>query len=175
MGAEALLEKGEQLDREARGEPDPQPKQPEPGPAPGPELEQNAGEAQLERNIAGTFAMFGAGVGRFLPSVKLILDESACAELGRELAPVARKYDVASWFGEFKWKEEFRAAMILVPTIIALRQAVEHDLAAARARAGQQEAGADPQPMPGSHGDPSGGGSAAPADVEVLKPIDRAS
>lgn len=104
-----------------------------PGAAPGPE--------PLEKELAGMFAMIGAGVGKFLPSVGALLDEKQCGELGQVLAPVATKYGIDKYLAGLQWRAELRALFVVVPLAIAIRQAALHDIAELK-RAAADEGGA---------------------------------
>lgn len=83
----------------------------------------------LERELAGMFAMIGAGAGQFLPSVKVVLDEPCCKALGDALAPVARKYGIDRYLAGFQWRIELQAIFVVAPVALALRGAIAHDLA----------------------------------------------
>lgn len=123
----------------------------------------------LEREIAGMFAMIGAGAGQFLPSVKLVLDEAACKQLGDVLAPLARKYGLDRHLAGFKWRLEVQALFVVVPLALAVKGAVEHDLAQIRAAAAAAERGADPL----------GAGASSPAQASdkapMLEPLQKAA
>lgn len=109
---------------------------PVPGSAAALELEQQQQQQQasepkltLEQEFAGMFAMVAAGAGHWLPSVGQVLNDKACADLGRVLAPVAAKYGLARYFEGFAWRVELQALMVVVPIGAAIAGAVKHDLA----------------------------------------------
>lgn len=123
-----------------------------------------APELALEVELAGVAAMIGATLGQFFPSVKPILTEQKCGELGAVLAPVAVKYDLVRYIRGFAWRVELQAAMVVAPVLVAVRQAITADLAAMRA----------PPAAPSSPalGEGAAVASSAPAaPVEMLKPV----
>jgi hypothetical protein len=95
----------------------------------------------LERELAGMFAMMGAGAGHFLPSVKAALNDEACKQLGDVLAPVARKYGLEKYLAGFAWRVELQAVMVVVPIGLAVKAAVQHDLAELARRQAEAERG----------------------------------
>jgi hypothetical protein len=68
-------------------------------------------------------------LGEFFPTVKLVLHEGKCQQLGVKLAPVARKYKWEAFFDGFAWREELQAVMAGVPTAFNVYRAVQHDIA----------------------------------------------
>jgi hypothetical protein len=156
-----LEREGVELDRELGGAPDPKPDEPAAPAAPGEAPSSPAAPApiSLDQELAGMFEMVGAGVGQFFPSVKAVLDESRARELGSALAPVIQKYGLERYFAGFAWRVELHAALVVIPTIVAVREAIRHDLAELK-RAAKASSGGQAEPPP-----------APPAGVEVLKPI----
>jgi hypothetical protein len=100
----------------------------------------------LERELAGMFAMMGAGAGHFLPSVKTALNDEACKQLGDVLAPVARKYGLEQYLAGFAWRVELQAVMVVVPIALAVKAAVHHDLAELARRQAEAEGGRNLHP-----------------------------
>jgi hypothetical protein len=95
----------------------------------------------LERELAGMFAMMGAGAGHFLPSVKTALNDEACKQLGDVLAPVARKYGLEQYLAGFAWRVELQAVMVVVPIALAVKAGAQHDLAELARRQAAAEGG----------------------------------
>lgn len=94
----------------------------------------------LNQEVAGIFAAVGAGLGAFFPSVKGVLDESKCDELGQVIAPVLEKYGLAQYFAGFAWRVELQAAFVVIPTVIAIKEAIQTDVAAMRQAAAERGA-----------------------------------
>jgi hypothetical protein len=120
----------------------------------------------LERELAGMFAMLGAGAGQFLPSVRAVLDEPTCKSLGDVLAPLARKYGLDRYLAGFQWRLELQALFVVVPVALALKEAIARDLAKATAAAGAGGLGAEAAGPSAS--------SSAPAPTEkppLLRPV----
>lgn len=124
----------------------------------------------LERELAGMFAAIAAAAGQFLPSVEATLDEKRCEKLGEVLAPVMRKYGLAGYLEGFAWRVELQALMVVVPIGIAVKQAIDHDLAQYRAAAGAAGGAGLGAQDPAPQASPA---TSSPA--EPLKPIDRAA
>lgn len=128
----------------------------------------------LEREIEGTFMLVAGAIGKFLPSVKVVLDQESCEELGKVLAPIARKYGLERHVAGFRWREEIQALIVVVPIAIGVKAAIAHDLAQYRAQA-KASAGAQPGADLGGQ-DPaaqaSPASSPAPA-AQPLKPIEK--
>lgn len=87
----------------------------------------------LDREIAGLAATIGAVLAQFFPSVKPVLTEEKCAEIGAAVAPVLVKYGIERYFAGFAWRTELQALLTVGPVVIAVRAAIVHDLAAMRA------------------------------------------
>jgi hypothetical protein len=85
--------------------------------------------APLSQELAGVFALVGFGLGKFLPSVAAVLDEKTCGELGEGVAPLLEKYGLDRYVRGGAFMVEIKAAIVLVPVAIALRAAIQHDLA----------------------------------------------
>lgn len=154
-----LLAFGRSIDSQVEGEEGGQDPRPAAGQAPVP----------LERELAGMFAAISAAAGQFLPSVEATLDEKRCEKLGEVIAPVMRKYGLAGYLEGFAWRVELQALMVVVPIGIAVKQAIEHDLAQYRAAGAAAAGGAGLGGQdPAAQASPA---SSAPK-AEPLKPID---
>jgi len=136
-----------------------------------------APKLSLEQEFAGLVAMIGAGLGKWLPSVKNVLNEQACAEVGQVLAPVAHKYGLARYVENFAWRVELQALIVVVPIGFAVADAVRQDLAALKQKREAQGAGApagalgEGSPAPAAQ---AAGSSAAPAGQPgMLQPVQR--
>ena len=136
-----------------------------------------APKLSLEQEFAGLVAMIGAGLGHWLPSVKNVLNETACAEVGKVLAPVAHKYGLARYVEGFAWRVELQALTVVVPIGLAVAEAVRQDLAELRRKA---EGGGGRAPATAVLGEalppvPPARSSQASAPPGMLQPIERAS
>jgi pyruvate dehydrogenase E2 component (dihydrolipoamide acetyltransferase) len=121
----------------------------------------------LDQELAGLAAMIGATLGEFFPSTKAIMTEEKCGELAAALSPVIQKYGLERHFMGFAWRVELKAAMVVVPVVIAMRAAIGQDLATA---------GRAPAPGGAPLGDRAADGAAPPAPgsapaAQMLKPI----
>ena len=154
----ALLELAQETDRELNG--------PAMGPGAGEGEPGQPGQGgalaslSLEDEIAGMFAMIGEGLGQFLPSAKAVLTEDKARDLGRVLAPLARKYHVAHYIEGFAWRVELQAAMVVIPVALALGQAIKSDVAKLKAAQGSA---AQVDQLPDS-------GIVAPAKADAVPP-----
>lgn len=160
-GAAPLLAEADRVDLELA----PPAAAPDPGPAPAPELEA-APPPTLEHELAGMVAMIGTALAQFFPSTKGIIDEAKAAEVGGALAPVVVKYGLERHFLGFAWRVELHAAIVVAPVVIAMRDAIRHDLdeLARRSRPG----------APGGDADPGGdrpAGPPAPPSPGALVPV----
>lgn len=111
------------------------------------------------------FAMIGAGVGKFLPSVGALLDEKQCDELGQVLAPVATKYGIDKYLAGLQWRAELRALFVVVPLAIAIREAVRHDIAELKRAAGDAGGSSSSSPDAPPPGEPT-------PSAQMLKPVE---
>lgn len=121
----------------------------------------------LSTEIGGLFAALGAGLGQFFPSIKIVLTDEKCGELGGALAPVLEKWGLAKHFAGFAWRVELQAVMVVIPTAIALRAAVMHDLGRMKKAAADEPAA---PPAPESSAPPA---PPAPPAVPVLKAVEK--
>ena len=128
-----------------------------------------APKLSLEQELTGLVAMIGAGLGHWLPSVKGVLNEGACAEVGKVLAPVAHKYGLARYVEGFAWRVELQALTVVVPIGMALAEAVRQDLAELR-RKREGEKGSSPA---AALGEASPAPAASAAQPGMLQPIAR--
>lgn len=83
----------------------------------------------LEGRICMQAATFAALVGKVFPSVRKVLTDEACEEIGTELAPLARKWKWDGPLQAFKYDAEVRALMTVAPLGFAIYQAIKEDLA----------------------------------------------
>jgi len=92
----------------------------------------------LEQELAGMFAMAGAGLGVWLPRTGAVLTKedaegkSGADRLGEALAPVARKYGLDRYLAGFAWRVELNALMVAGPIAAAIVQAARLDIAELR-------------------------------------------
>lgn len=104
-------------------------------------LEADVQAIPLEQELAGMFAMAGAGLGVWLPRTGAVLTKedpetkkSGADRLGEALAPVARKYGLDRYLAGFAWRVELNALMVAGPIAAAIVQAARLDIAELRAR-----------------------------------------
>lgn len=82
----------------------------------------------LEGRLCMQAAMFAAMVGKFFPSVKKVMSDEVCEEIGNELAPLARKWNMDGAVSAFKYEAEARAFITVAPLGFAIYQAIREDL-----------------------------------------------
>ncbi len=104
-------------------------------------LEADVQAIPLEQELAGMFAMAGAGLGVWLPRTGAVLTKedpetkkSGADRLGEALAPVARKYGLDRYLADFACRVELNALMVAGPIAAAIVQAARLDIAELRAR-----------------------------------------
>lgn len=83
----------------------------------------------LEGRICLQVATAAALIGKVFPSVRKVLNDEACEEVGNELAPLARKWNMDGPIKAFKYEAEVRALLVVAPLGFALYQAIREDWA----------------------------------------------
>lgn len=116
----------------------------------------------LEGRICMQAATLAALIGKVFPSVRKVLTDEACEEIGNELAPLARKWKWDGPIQSFKYEAEVRALSIVAPLGFAVVQAIREDWAVMNAG-----------PVPGDDTRPdaaSTGMASAPAAGQGARP-----
>lgn len=190
MNGAAIATEAAELDRELAGETaapapggvdadnaaDPQGAAGEPDQAP---AAGTPAEVPLDKELAGCVVLIGTVYGALgFPSVAKVLDEERAAAIGAKVAPVLVKYGLDKYFRGFAWRVELEAAMVVAPTVLAVRAAIRADQAAAKAASSPAPAAAvaplgdTPGARPGGESAPSS--ATLPDTRGMLQPVDQA-
>ncbi len=119
----------------------------------------------LDRELAMVAETVGAVLASFFPSVKAVLTEKKCEEIGAAVAPVLVKYGLDRYVAGFAWKAEVEALMCVAPVVLAVKAAILHDLALMRAH--QEKRDKAPPPAAGEGAPPP----AAAPPAAMLQPV----
>lgn len=124
----------------------------EPGAAPG-----APAPLALDRELAGMAAMIGQVLGQFFPTVPKVLDDAKAEAIGGALAPVFVKYGLDRYVAGMAWRAELNALLVVVPTVLAVKAAIEHDISQANGGAAPAAPGAAPGAASSSSSSPAAG------------------